>query len=101
MERLEKIADVPKKQEWHRKNICKTCYWLRDIYRPSNGWDGKCCAYTYETECFVRFQLPRTIVRITSKRKGIGIGMVGKSLNKPKSLESWVMNYADKPLSPM
>lgn len=44
---------------------------------------------------FVRFQLPRTIVRITSKRKGIGIGMVGKSLNKPKSLESGVMNYAD------
>lgn len=43
----------------------------------------------------VRFQLPRTIVRITSKRKGIGIGMVGKSLNKPKSLESGVMNYAD------
>ena len=52
MERLEKTADVPKKQEWHRKNICKTCYWLRDIYRPSNGWDGKCCVYTYETECF-------------------------------------------------
>jgi hypothetical protein len=44
---------------------------------------------------FVRFQLPRTIVRITSKRKGIGIGMVGKSLNKPKSLESEVMNCAD------
>ena len=43
----------------------------------------------------VRFRLPRTIVRITSKRKGIGIGMVGKSLNKPKSLESGVMNYAD------
>lgn len=42
-----------------------------------------------------RSQLPRTIVRITSKRKGIGIGMVGKSLNKPKSLESGVMNYAD------
>ena len=43
----------------------------------------------------VRFPHPRTIVRITSKRKGIGIGMVGKSLNKPKSLESGVMNCAD------
>lgn len=53
MSSTEKTADMPGSgQKWRRKKICKNCYWLRKIDSASQGWDGKCCAYTYETEQF-------------------------------------------------
>lgn len=47
MQALEKTADAPGSgQKWRRKKVCKSCYWLRQIDCASDGWDGKCCAYT-------------------------------------------------------
>lgn len=48
-----KTADAPGSgQKWCRKKVCKSCYWLRQIDCASDGWDGKCCAYTYITDRF-------------------------------------------------
>lgn len=70
MQALEKTADAPGSgQKWRRKKVCKSCYWLRQIDCASDGWDGKCCAYTYITDRFR--EIPRRMIaaHIISKRK--------------------------------
>lgn len=39
-------------RKWRRKKVCKSCYWLRKIDCVGDGWDGKCCTYTYNTNRF-------------------------------------------------
>lgn len=34
---------------WHRKPICKTCFYLRRISGKFETWDGKACHYTIDT----------------------------------------------------
>lgn len=53
MQTLEKTADAPGSgQKWRRKKVCKSCHWLRKIDCAGDGWDGKCCTYTYNTNRF-------------------------------------------------
>lgn len=53
MESPEKTANAPESgQKWHRKKICKRCHWLRKIDCAGDGWDRKCCTYTYNTDRF-------------------------------------------------
>ena len=71
MERLEKIADVPKKQEWHRKTSAKLVIGFAiSIVRVTDGTENA-APIPMKRNVFVRFLRPRTIVRITSKRKGL------------------------------
>ena len=45
-----KTTDAPGSgQKWRRKKVCKSCHWLRKIDCAGDGWDGKCCTYTYNT----------------------------------------------------
>ncbi len=71
---LEKTADAPGSgQKWRRKKVCKSCHWLRKIDCAGDGWDGKCCAYTYITDRFREIPATNDCCAYYLKKKGAKI----------------------------
>lgn len=56
--------------EWHRRKVCKGCFWLRQIDSKTDGRDGKCCAYTYYTDRFRQTPVREDFCGCYCKRKG-------------------------------